>query len=138
QLLAGQTHSLFMDVDVFPDVLDYWGPSGMVFLRNPQLRWTPIAGDPSLVGSGKTTFAIAIEQPTSDLDVGSVRNVDPSLGAAITTDDKMPDVTWQVHNEQKWGHLQLAGIFRRVGFETTGTPGNDPAGHDFGWGLDAT
>src|SRR6516164_285407 len=24
QLLAGQTHSLFMDIDVFPNVIDYW------------------------------------------------------------------------------------------------------------------
>ena len=39
--LAGQTNSLFMDGDIFPNVIDYWGPTGMVFLRNPQIRWTP-------------------------------------------------------------------------------------------------
>ena len=38
--LAGQTNSLFMDGDIFPNTIDYWGPAGMVFLRNPQLRWT--------------------------------------------------------------------------------------------------
>ncbi|MBL8226246.1 MAG: hypothetical protein JNM50_13055 [Chromatiales bacterium] len=38
QFLAGQTHSLFMDIDIFPNVIDYWGPAGMVFLRNPQIR----------------------------------------------------------------------------------------------------
>jgi hypothetical protein len=26
QILAGQTHSLFMDIDVFPNTIDYWGP----------------------------------------------------------------------------------------------------------------
>jgi hypothetical protein len=40
-LLAGQTNSLFMDGDVFPNTIDYWGPAGMVFYRNVQLRWTP-------------------------------------------------------------------------------------------------
>ena len=28
---AGQTESAFMDVDVFPNTLDYWGPCGMLF-----------------------------------------------------------------------------------------------------------
>jgi len=30
-----------MDIDVFPNTIDYWGPSGMVFYRNVQMRWTP-------------------------------------------------------------------------------------------------
>ena len=28
---AGQTWSPFMDIDVFPNTIEYWGPSGMVF-----------------------------------------------------------------------------------------------------------
>jgi hypothetical protein len=36
--LAGQTNTLFMDGDIFPNVLDYWGPTGMVFVRTPQIR----------------------------------------------------------------------------------------------------
>ena len=40
-LLVGQTNSIFMDIDVFPNVIDYWGPDGMVFWRNVQIRWTP-------------------------------------------------------------------------------------------------
>ena len=38
--LAGQTNSLFMDGDIFPNTVEYWGPNGMVFLRPPQIRWT--------------------------------------------------------------------------------------------------
>ena len=34
-----------MDLDVFPNSVDYWGPNGMVFFRNVQLRWMPCAGD---------------------------------------------------------------------------------------------
>ena len=54
QFLAGQTNSLFMDGDIFPNTIDYWGPTGMVFYRNVQIRWTPISGD--------KTFAVAIER----------------------------------------------------------------------------
>ena len=30
--LAGQTNTLLMDGDIFPNVIDYWGPPGMVFV----------------------------------------------------------------------------------------------------------
>ena len=39
---AGQTWSPFMDIDVFPNSLEYWGPNGMVFFRNVQVRFMPI------------------------------------------------------------------------------------------------
>ena len=34
-----------MDIDVFPNSIEYWGPNGMVFFRNVQVRWMPIQGD---------------------------------------------------------------------------------------------
>ena len=61
--LAGQTNSLFMDGDTFPNTIDYWGPTGMVFYRNVQIRWTPYKTDTS-------HFAIAIERPGNDVDAG--------------------------------------------------------------------
>src|SRR4029079_1785251 len=30
---AGQTWSPFMDIDVFPNTVEYWGPTGMAFFR---------------------------------------------------------------------------------------------------------
>ena len=42
---AGQTVSPFMDGDVFPNSLEYWGPTGMVLFRNVQVRWMPVMGD---------------------------------------------------------------------------------------------
>ena len=41
QFGAGQTWSPFMDIDVFPNSIEYWGPNGMVFFRNVQVRWMP-------------------------------------------------------------------------------------------------
>ncbi len=128
QWLAGQTHSLFMDIDVFPNVIDYWGPAGMVFLRNPQIRYTPIEGD--------TTLSVAIERPFSDIDAGQIREVDPDLGTGIKTDDKLPDLTAQVRRNMDWGHLQLGAIVRRVGYDTPGAPDSAPKGFKIGWGFD--
>ena len=34
-----------MDPDVFPNSIEYWGPTGMVFFRNVQVRWMPISGE---------------------------------------------------------------------------------------------
>jgi hypothetical protein len=69
-ILAGQTNSLFMDGDIFPNTIDYWGPTGMVFLRNPQVRYTFASG-------GGSQFAIAVEKPGNDIDPGNVRTVSP-------------------------------------------------------------
>src|ERR1051326_1247921 len=63
---AGQTHSPFMDIDIFPNILDYWGPNGMVFFRNVQVRWMPIRGD--------TRLTFALERPGSTQDAGILAN----------------------------------------------------------------
>jgi hypothetical protein len=127
QFLAGQTHSLFMDIDVFPNTIDYWGPSGMVFLRNPQIRWTPV--------SGANSFAIAIEKPGNDIDSGQFRQVDPEL-LDVQADEELPDLTAQFRMNRDWGHVQVAGILRRVGAENIADPANVIEFDDTGWGLD--
>src|SRR6478609_1521755 len=52
---VGQTWSPFMDIDVFPNTVEYWGPTGMAFFRNIQIRYMPIQGD--------TRLTIALERP---------------------------------------------------------------------------
>ena len=51
-----------MDPDVFPNSVEYWGPNGMVFFRNVQLRWTPM--------QGKNEFMVALERPGASADGG--------------------------------------------------------------------
>ncbi len=123
---AGQTWSLFMDPDVFPNTVDYWGPTGMVFLRNAQIRWTPVQGD-------GVRFAVGLEAPGSALDTGKVADVDPTLG--ITSENDWPDVTAQWRLDGDWGHFQAAGIVRSIGYETTTTPNGEPSGNEAGWGI---
>lgn len=127
-ILAGQTNSLFMDGSIFPNTIDYWGPCGMVFLRNPQIRWTPV--------SGETTLAVAVENPSTDVDTGRLGEVDPAYADNIQGDSKYPDVSAQIRKEGPWGHVQVAGLFRRLGYDTTLSTG--PKGHNTGWGVDLT
>src|SRR5439155_11502352 len=56
--LAGQTWSTFMDPASLPETLEFNGPLGEAFVRQPQLRFTTAAGP------GK--FALSAESPESD------------------------------------------------------------------------
>jgi hypothetical protein len=129
--LAGQTNTLFMDGDIFPNVLDYWGPTGMVFVRNPQLRWTFLNG-------GGWTAAVALEHPSDDIDPGNIRLIDENIAANIQPNEDLPDLTAAVRYGGDWGHVRLAGILRKIGYDTRGTEGNEPNGEETGWGLNAT
>lgn len=128
---AGQTYSNFMDIDVFPNTIDYWGPSGMVFVRNPQLRITPWSKD----GMG---LAFTLEAPNSALDTGKISAVSPDFGAGFTGWNRLPDLTGSFRYDADWGHLRAAGILREVGYQNTLTPGNNPSGHKAGYGLNLT
>jgi hypothetical protein len=126
-LLAGQTNSNWMDIDTFPNVVDYWGPNGMVFVRTPQIRYT--------YKTGPHELAVALEHATGDIDPGNIRLFDPELGASIRNDEKFPDITAHYRYDGGFGHVQLAGIVRRVGFDTPGAPDNEPKSHKTGWGV---
>jgi len=131
-LLGGQTHSLFMDIDVFPNVIDYWGPPGMVFFRLPQIRLTPYRTDHS-------EFAIALEKPGNDIDPGNIRLVEEFADGQIQNDEKAPDFTAHWRTDGNWGHFQIAGMLRRVGYDyrvTSTEPFRN--GAKTGWGIDLT
>ena len=127
--LFGQTNSVFMDPDIFPNVIDYWGPTGMVFIRTPQIRYT--------YKTGPHEIAVALEHVTNDVDPGNLREIDPTLGA-VQGDEKMPDFTAHYRYTGGWGHVQVAGILRRVGFDTPGVTNNEPKGAELGWGVNLT
>ena len=129
QILAGQTNSLFMDIDVFPNTIDYWGPSGMVFYRNVQIRWTPFKTDTS-------HFAIAIERPGNNIDAGNLRLIDGFEDLQVQNDEELPDLTAQYRYGGDWGHVQFGGILRKVGYEVRADEGDEwTEGSETGWGI---
>ena len=60
RVLVGQANTPFMDGDVFPNTLEYWGPTGMVFFRNIQVRYAAMQGENELF--------IALERPGASAD----------------------------------------------------------------------
>ena len=123
---GGQTWSNWMDIDIFPNTIDYWGPPGMIFIRKPQLRYTHQLSDKG------SLFSVALEDPGNDVDAGVVRDLDPDFADALQTKDPLFDLTARYRSEHDWGHLQLSGILRKLEVETT-LPGNNPSEDELGW-----
>ena len=127
--LAGQTNSVFMDGDAWPNGIDYWGPTGAPFYRNVQIRWTPFRSDTS-------HFAIAIERPGNDVDPGNLRLIEGLEGVQVQNNEEVPDFTAQFRFGGDWGHFQVGGILRRVGFQIRATPDDKwDTGSETGWGI---
>jgi hypothetical protein len=120
-ILGGLTDSLFMDDDYWPNIVDYWGPAGMVFYRNVQIRFTHVAGIHS--------FAFAIERPGADLQAY------PEDLPDLAADNKLPDFTARYRLTQKWGYVQLSGILRKLGYNAQA---GITQGSVVGWGLNAS
>ena len=111
QFGAGQTWSPFMDPDVFPNSVEYWGPNGMVVL--PQ---RPGALDAD--AGGTTRSSIALERPGASADQGGLRR---SHRARRTSAARfpLPDLSAHYRDDGDWGHVQVAGILRYIEWDDT-------------------
>ena len=123
---VGQYWSPFMDIDVFPNTLEYWGPPGMALFRNVQIRYMPIQGD--------TRLTFALERPGAAADQGVYSNrieledVNPHFN--------LPDFTAEFRYGRKWGYVELAGILRKIEWiDQNNNPNYDLSGDAVGWGL---
>ncbi len=105
---AGQTNSQFMDVDVFPNILDYWGPNGMLFFRNVQVFY-------ELYRSGESRARVAIEAPGASADAGLVS--DRVELENVRGRFPMPDITGHYRYGRPWGHIQIGGAIRYFAFD---------------------
>lgn len=122
---GGQTWSAFMDIDVFPNSIEYWGPNGMVFFRNVQARWTPIQGASNVV--------FALERPGASADQGIYTGRVELQG--VTPQFKWPDVTGHARLARNWGYVQLSGIFRKIAWVDTNVDAFNLSGTAYGWGV---
>ena len=98
---AGQYWSPFMDIDVFPNSLEYWGPPGMAFFRNVQVRWMPLNGD-------KTNLTLAIERPGASQDFGVFSQFVETQN--VNTRFQFPNVTGAFKWGGKAGYIRVAGL----------------------------
>jgi len=97
-LMAGQNWSTFFDVGALPDLLDFVGPIGTEFGRQPQLRWT----------SGG--LQLALENPSTRFNI-------EGGGTRLDDSEVMPDVIARYNG--KTGDLRwtVAGIVRQLDYE---------------------
>ena len=130
RFLAGQATSPFMDDDGWPNTLEYWGPCGMVFYRNVQVRYAPIKT------ADKELF-IAIERPGAGADKGTISIPELPQLDSVKAQLSAPDVSAHFKKRGKWGSAQLAGIFRPLKWKDTrvNRGGTDLSGSVTGWGL---
>jgi hypothetical protein len=128
-VLIGQANTPFMDGDVFPNIFEYWGPTGMVFFRNIQIRYAIL--------KGKDEVFVALERPGASADKGSPDNsrVDLALDS-VAPRYPLPDLSAHYKKSGDWGHVQLAGMLRYIGWTDIHTGGGyDLTGNTIGWGL---
>ena len=99
-VLLGQTWTTFTDVDAFPDQLDFAGPAGISFLRQPQIRYTqPLARGQSL--------AFGIEKATVQA---------PQITSSGSSFTPAPDFVVRYRFERPLGHVQLGSLSRVLGY----------------------
>ncbi|HYD96831.1 MAG TPA: DcaP family trimeric outer membrane transporter [Noviherbaspirillum sp.] len=95
-LLAGQTWSTFMDLDSLPETVDFNGPIGATFIRQPQVRYTyPMAG----VGN----FTVALENSVSYV-------LDNTATATPAGFSRVPDLIGRFDKGFDWGTLSLRAL----------------------------
>jgi hypothetical protein len=125
QFGAGQYWTVFGDTDAFPNSIEYWGPNGLIWYRNVQVRWMPF--------KGRNAVTIALERPGAGADQGRVEdrieleNIKPHF--------KFPDLTGNVRWTRDWGHFQVAGILRSIEWEDLNDDDVDLSGGSVGYGV---
>lgn len=115
---AGQTFTGFMDINAFPNILDFWGPNSMVFSRQPQIRYSTDI-------SKKSRLIFTVEKSSSDFAVP--KNY---LSASYDEITELPDFTASYTYSDGFGYIKSAVIIRKLGYETATTKDTT-----LGWGL---
>ena len=102
-LLVGQTWSTFMDVDNFPETVDYNGPIGATFIRQPQIRF-------AYGTAGWGTFTASIENSSSYV-------LDETGAVFASSLSRVPDAILRWDKGYDWGALSLRGITQELRFD---------------------
>ena len=122
---AGWTWSQFCDFDIFPAMVEYWGPVGMSLCKNVIISYIPL--------QGANRLSIALEKPGASADQGiyadriELTDVKPKFS--------LPDLTAEFRMTRDWGYVELAGVVRRIKWEDMGNEPYDLSGQAIGWGF---
>lgn len=119
-LLIGQTWSTFMDVDNYPETVDFNGPVGATISRQPMIRY-------AYATQGAGTFTVALENSASYVlsDEGAV------LGTSIA---RLPDLILRWDKSFGWGATSVRALTQELRVDD----GADAEGIRRGWGAAAS
>lgn len=95
-LLIGQTWSTFMDIDNLPETVDFNGPIGATFIRQPQIRYTYPTRD-----SG--SFTAALENSVSYV-------LDNTATATTAGFSRVPDLVGRWDKGFDWGAVSIRAV----------------------------
>lgn len=115
-ILVGMYWSNFMDVDAYPNTLDYNGPNSMTSGRQVQFRLT-------LPVSKTTEVVLALEDPVSFLTLPD----QPGFKAL----KQIPDVTGSIQYSKNGSHLRFAGVFHPIVYQNVLQERESKAGYGF-------
>ncbi len=120
-ILGGQTWSTFQDISARGLTVDFEGPDGEVFVRQPMIRVNRRINQ-------SVTVAIAAENPSPQFAVPA-----QLIGAPRAT---MPDIPGFVRFQRGGGHVQVSGLVRQLRFDSTTEATADTS--TVGWGVNTT
>ena len=126
---AGQYWSPFTDPDVYPNSLEYWGPTGIPWYRNVQLRYTPIQTETD-------SFMVALARPGASGDQGVYADRVELDG--IRARFPLPDFAAAYRHSGTWGYVRTAGMLRRINWDDTLDDQFDLSGDATGWGWNVS
>ena len=107
--LAGQTWTTFMYAGALPELNDFGGPVGRLFIRQPLVRWT----QPFTVSGLDSEFQFALESPESSfLDAAACTAQQCTY--KTPDDDRVPDIIARFNFNPGWGTFALAGMAREI------------------------
>lgn len=96
-LLAGHSWTTFFNVGALPDLLDFVGPVGTLFVRQSQVRWT--------MGS----MQFALENPATRVNQGATTRIDDA--------ETIPDMIARYNGNSGDLSWSLAGMLRQLSYE---------------------
>jgi hypothetical protein len=129
RLGAGQYWSPFTDTDVYPNSLEYWGPTGIPWFRNVQLRYTAISTD-----TNNLMFAAARPGASGDQGVYADRIELDGIRARFP----LPDFAVAYKYTAGWGYVRTAGMLRKINWDDTLVDAVDLSGGTTGWGWNVS
>jgi hypothetical protein len=101
--LFGRTWSLFMHLDSLPEINDFGGPTGSMFIRQAQIRYTMPLNDISSVAFG-------FENPETYYNADAL-----SADAFPAADDGLlPDMIVRYNMNPNWGNFSGAAMVRQL------------------------